>query len=100
MKSKSFNRIDVRQIYHLISVESPKRANLKIFKATTPLGNLKKLFKADRQDVDVEETLVCAENSPGPSTRIILKAYCLDRDLHLWLWKRCGDKVALWGPKV
>ncbi|MCM4174325.1 IS110 family transposase [Arenibacter sp. TNZ] len=82
MKSKSFIGIDVSKLSLDICLIT-EEGEIKNFKANNTVGHLKKLFKLIAQDVDVEETLVCAEYTGHYSN--ILKSYCLDNGVALWL---------------
>lgn len=82
MKFKTFIGIDVSKLSLDICVITAE-GEIKTFKISNTVGDLKKLFKLISKDLDIKKTLVCAEFTGHYSN--ILKAYCLDNGIALWL---------------
>ncbi len=82
MKFKSFIGIDVSKLsLDICSITT--EGEIKTFKINNSVGDLKKFFKLIRKDLDLDKTLVCAEFTGHYSN--ILKSYCLDNGIALWL---------------
>lgn len=82
MKFKTFIGIDVSKLSLDICLATAE-GEIKTFKINNTVGDLKKLFKLVSKDLDIEKTLVCAEFTGHYSN--ILKGYCLDNGIALWL---------------
>lgn len=82
MKFKTFIGIDVSKLSLDVCLITDE-GEIRTFKVDNSVGDLRKLFRLVSKDLDIEKTLVCAEFTGHYSN--ILKAYCLENKISLWL---------------